>query len=110
MWRKESVTILEKAEDVEEEDEATMTVDTAKFKVELQQPPESSKQCRRLSATGSRVVTSMASKVMRRASSGGDPSSASMDDNFLTVPQTVTASSSAETLTGNNSLANIPRD
>ena len=35
------------------------------------------------------------SKDMRRGSSGS-----SMDDNFLTVPQTVTASSSAETLTG----------
>ena len=35
------------------------------------------------------------SKDMRRGSSGS-----SMDENFLTVPQTVTASSSAETLTG----------
>lgn len=118
------MTIPEKAEDVDEdEDESILprepvTATTlSEPRVELQPVPTrvssevktaekdllasevSTRQqaSRRLSASGNRV-TSMAAKVMRRASSGGD--AASVDENFLTVPQTVTASSSAETLTG----------
>ena len=92
------MTIPEKAEDVEEEeDNHTSELRVEKPAKETAEVSSSKQPSRRLSATGNRVTS-----AIRRASSGGD--SASADENFLTVPQTVTASSSAETLTGNYSL------
>ena len=74
--RKESVTIVERAEDerdAEDETEAEMV---------FQKPEIEHISC--LAA-------------YRRASSAGEHS----EDQFLTVPKSITASSSAETLTGN---------
>ena len=74
--RKESVTIVERAEDerdAEDETETEMVFD--KLDVE--------------------PVSCLA--AYRRASSAGERS----EDHFLTVPKSITASSSAETLTGN---------
>ena len=44
------------------------------------------------------------------SSCGGESSSSVESDNFLTVPQTVTASSSAETLTGNLNFIQIIKE
>ena len=74
--RKESVTIVERAEDerdAEDETEAEMVF----HKPEVEH------------------ISCLA--AYRRASSAGEHS----EDHFLTVPKSITASSSAETLTGN---------
>ena len=74
--RKESVTIVERAEDerdAEDETEAEMVF----HKPEIEH------------------ISCLA--AYRRASSAGEHS----EDHFLTVPKSITASSSAETLTGN---------
>ena len=125
-WRKESVTILEKAEDGTEEDDDEVHPPNVAIianrdpKIIGQSSPQlvhrstnpqlpevrtllhdhhepemaaCSVNPRRLSAAS--ALRPHHSKMIRRGSSGS-----SMDDNFLTVPQTVTASSSAETLTG----------
>ena len=141
-WRKGSVTIPEKAEDGEEEEDETgippsadhpagppslpigipaagaansnvaVKISTEPDHYQLTHPQETRLQgMRRLS--GSNPVPPSSISVLsnkqppsltnsgkgRRLSSCGE-SSSSMDENFLTVPQTVTASSSAETLTG----------
>jgi surface antigen len=108
MWRKESVTIIESVEDVdEEEDEITNNKNPELAGLEESagganmNPPS---VYRRSSTAASGTAASkvcQSSKAMRRASSGAD---SSIDENFLTVPQTVTASSSAETLTGNHNI------
>lgn len=99
-WRKGSVTIPEKAEDgEEEEDEETANV-SVKISASEQTSCDQEQQPMRLQRLSSSGPSPCKSGLKNRRLSSCGESSSSMDENFLTVPQTVTASSSAETLTG----------